>query len=297
MREFLDRYDLGEFVGMKGIQAGVTNTNYFVDTERGRYVLTIFETLKAEEIPFFLKLKLHLNQGGVACPFPIALKNGDLQTTLAGKPAALISLLNGADVERPNATQCRNVGKMLAKMHKAGRDFPLHMRNPRESGWWKRVAKKLEPKLPKDEYDLLMDEIAFLDANLTEVPKGIIHADLFKDNVLMDKDEVAGFIDFYYACDGSFIYDLCIALNDWARDVDTNRIDHRLEKAFMEGYESERHLEINELKAFNAYRRAAVIRFWVSRLEDYHFRPEGEMILTKDPNVFRDLLLEFRGMK
>lgn len=295
MRKFLRQYDLGELVSLTGIAQGVTNSNFFVVTETGKYVLTVLEVLQQHELPFFLKLKQFLSSNGVACPAPIPTKQGTLDATLYGKPACLVSCLDGADTSWPTAEQCSHTGAMLAKMHIAGQNFPMQMENPRFSRWWKDCAEKLYPVLDAQDAALLRDEIAFLDAHPdTHLPGGIIHADLFKDNVLLKGNQVAGFIDFYYACNGSFMYDLAIAVNDWARAAD-NTLNAELSAAFMQGYESVRPLTAEERAYFPTAQRAGCIRFWVSRLMDYHFPLEGEITFIKDPNVFRDLLQTIRA--
>ena len=176
-------------------------------------------------------------------------------------------------------------------MHIAGQDFPWKMKNPRYDIWWHDSYKRLLPVLSKEDADLLQTEISHLDNNLgNHLPSGIIHADLFKDNVLLDGKNVAGFIDFYYACNGNFMYDLAIAVNDWARSSN-NKLDISLKDAFISGYESIRPLSIEEKIYFPIAQRAGCIRFWVSRLIDFHFPQSGEITFIKDPNVFRDLLL------
>ena len=294
MRIFLADYDLGSFVSLTGIAQGVTNSNYFLDTTSGRYVLTLFEVLRQEELPFFLLLKQHLSSNGVACPAPVARRDGRFDSVLADKPACLVTCLSGADTGCPTAEQCFNTGAMLAKMHLAGQSFPMHMENPRHTRWWHESAQKLFPVLDGDDAKLLADEIAYLDTYPdTSLPRGIIHADLFKDNVLLAGGAVAGFIDFYYACDGCFMYDLAIAVNDWARTAD-NLLDAERAAAFMRGYESVRVPSAAERAYFPTAQRAACVRFWVSRLLDFHFPQEGEMTFIKDPNAFRNLLLSFR---
>lgn len=294
MRALLAQYDLGDFVSLVGIAQGVTNSNYFVTTSSGRFVLTIFEVLQQEELPFFLLLKQHLSRNGVACPAPIMRKDGRFDSVLAGKPACLVSCLQGSDTSWPTVEQCFNTGAMLAKMHLAGQSFEMKMDNPRYEAWWRDAAQRLLPVLSHEDADLLCDEIAFLAAHPdTGLPRGIIHADLFKDNVLLNGNEVAGFIDFYYACDGNFMYDLAIAVNDWARTA-SNVLDKTLADGFLRGYESVRPLSAAEQDYYSVAQRAGCVRFWVSRLLDFHFPQEGEMTFIKDPNVFRDLLLSVR---
>lgn len=294
MRAFLAQYDLGEFVSLTGIAQGVTNSNYFVTTTEGRFVLTIFEVLQQHELPFFLLLKQHLSGNGVACPQPLAKKDGSFDAQLAGKPACLVSCLTGSDTGWPSEKQCFNTGAMLAQMHLAGQSFPMKMENPRYDAWWRESAKKLYPVLSANDAALLREEIAYLNARPDSgLPRGIIHADLFKDNVLLDGEKVAGFIDFYYACDGNFMYDLAIAVNDWARTADS-LLNPVLAEAFVAGYESVRPITAEERAYYPTAQRAACIRFWVSRLLDFHFPQEGEMTFIKDPNAFRDLLLSLR---
>lgn len=295
MRQLLTAYPLGGFIALQGIAQGITNSNFFLHTDTGSYVLTIFEALAAEELPFFMDLTRHLSENGVACPAPVAKRDGTLTATLAGKPACIVEKLSGGDTSVPTAAQCRHTGAMLAKMHLAGQSFGQSMANPRFADWWTAAAERLLPLLDAEDAALLADEILHQAAHPDSgLPQGIIHADLFKDNVLLDGEEVAGFIDFYYACKGSFVYDLAIAVNDWARRAD-NGIDPVLRDAFIAGYESVRPLTPEETAYLPTACRAGCLRFWVSRLLDFHFPAEGEMTFIKDPNVFRDLLLAYRG--
>lgn len=294
MRAFLQDYAIGDFVQLQGIAQGITNSNYFLTTTLGRYVLTVFETMTQAELPFFLTLKQHLSQNGVACPAPVARCDGTFDGVLAGKPACLVSCLAGKDNDNPTLAQCFNTGAMLATMHLACTGFAAHMENPRYIRWWQAASERLSPLLSAEDRQLLEQEIDFFNQHQPHgLPAGIIHADLFKDNVLLDGDQVAGFIDFYYACDGYFIYDLAIAVNDWARTADHQTDTARLQ-AFMAGYQQIRPLTEAELSYFPIARRAACIRFWVSRLLDYHFPQAGEMTFIKDPNAFRDLLLSLK---
>lgn len=294
MRNFLRDYHIGRFINLQGIAQGVTNSNYFLTTTQGRYVLTVFEAMAQTELPFYLELTQHLSTHNVACPAPIARTDGRLDSTLAGKPACLVTCLSGSDTSSPSVQQCFNTGAMLAKMHLAGSNFPQKMPNPRYTNWWQEASKRLSPFLNPKDQQLLQTEIAFFDQHeQTNLPSGIIHADLFRDNVLLDGEQVAGFIDFYYACNGNFMYDLAIAVNDWARRAD-NHIDQNLQQAFICGYDTIRPRTPAEQDYFPIVQRAACIRFWVSRLLDYHFPQAGEITFIKDPNAFRDLLLNLR---
>ncbi|MFB9156530.1 homoserine kinase [Chromobacterium violaceum] len=294
LQHWLQGYALGQLLELKGIAAGITNTNYFVTTTHGRYVLTLFETLHLDELPYYLTLMSHLAKHGVACPAPVADHTDRFASTLAGKPACLVSCLAGQDVSHPSAEQCRAVGEMLAQMHKASATFPLQMKNPRGPRWWSRTAQQLYPQLPADQAELLREEIQFQDSHrFDHLPCGVIHADLFRDNVLLDGNHISGFIDFYYACNDILLYDVAIAVNDWAR-LDDGELDGGLAKAFLEGYQSERPLEAAERDCWPVMLRAAALRFWVSRLQDLHQPASGELTYTKDPAVFQRLLLAHR---
>ncbi|KMN50675.1 serine kinase [Chromobacterium violaceum] len=291
LQHWLQGYALGQLLELKGIAAGITNTNYFVTTTHGRYVLTLFETLHLDELPYYLTLMSHLAKHGVACPVPVADHTDRFASTLAGKPACLVSCLAGQDVSHPSAEQCRAVGEMLAQMHKAGATFPLQMKNPRGPRWWSRTAQQLYPQLPADQAELLREEIQFQDSHrFDHLPSGVIHADLFRDNVLLDGNHISGFIDFYYACNDILLYDVAIAVNDWAR-LDDDELDGGLARAFLEGYQSERPLEAAERDCWPVMLRAAALRFWVSRLQDLYQPASGELTYTKDPAVFQNLLL------
>jgi len=289
LAEWLARYHLGGLVACEGIAAGITNTNYFVTTEHGRYVLTLFEDLQLEELPYYLNLMSHLARHGVACPAPVADRSDSFVSLLEDKPACLVSCLDGADVTHPDSTQCRQVGRMMAAMHEAGNTYPARMDNPRGPAWWSRVAPTLFGYLDAGEASSLREELRFQEAQrFLHLPLGVIHADLFRDNVLLKGETIAGFIDFYYACNDVLIYDVAIAVNDWARR-DDGTLDDRLARAFLEGYQAIRPFTREERDAWPAMLRAGALRFWVSRLQDFHEPTAGALTYTKDPGVFRRL--------
>ena len=297
MQSVLKHFDIGTLISLEGIAQGVTNTNYFVTTTQDRFVLTIFEVLTQQELPFYLNLMKHLSHHGVAAPEPIAQKNGELSLLIHGKAACLISCLSGKDVGNPNLNQCYNAGVMLAKMHLATRNFTMKMDNPRFKHWWQKQAQKLYPLMQVEDAKLLAETIDYLDKHPdTHMPSGVIHADLFKDNVLINGDKVTGFIDFYYACNGSFIYDIAITVNDWAHEQGTLFDEKKIDR-FISGYESVRPLQTQEHTYLNTARQAACVRFWVSRMLDYYFPAEGEITYVKDPFVFRDMLINLLQKK
>ena len=294
---FLQHYPVGDLQELKGIAAGITNSNFFVTTTRGRFVLTLFETLSARELPYYVDLMTHLAQRQVATAAPLASFSGAALGELNGKPALLVNALPGAVAESPNAAQCRAVGQMLARMHLAAADYPAHMPNPRGPVWWSHTARAIYPFLNAPLAAMLHEEIALQQQHrFDHLPTGVIHADLFRDNVLMHGDEVGGFIDFYYACNDVLIYDLAIALNDWCvlpdGDIDTVRA-----QSMLAGYQSIRLLQSDEIDQWPVLLRAAALRFWVSRLYDFFLPAEGELTWAKDPHWFQSVIAHHRQRK
>ena len=290
LRDWLKHYSLGELVEFKGIAAGITNTNYAVTTTQGRYVLTLFETLQANELPFYVNLMAHLAHHGIACAAPIANLRDEYIDQLAGKPTVLVKWLQGEPVEHPSVAQCRALGAMLAQMHRAGETYPGRMPNPRGPAWWNAAATDLYGYLDLPERTLLQAEVAAqARQRFTHLPSGVIHADLFRDNVLMHGEQIGGFIDFYYACDDILLYDLAITLNDWCSEPDGS-IDAARAEALCAGYQAVRPLSSTERAAWPLMLRAAALRFWVSRLWDWHKPQAGELTFRKDPTVFQRLL-------
>lgn len=287
---WLRGYSLGELTALKGIAAGITNTNYAVTTTQGRYVLTLFETLGVDDLPFYINLMAHLAHHGIACAAPIANLRDEHIDSLHGKPTVIVGWLEGAPTDSPNANQCHAVGAMLAQMHRAGQTYQARMENPRGPAWWSAVAPQLYPLLDPHTANILRDEIAFQGAHrFTHLPSGVIHADLFRDNVLMHGDRLGGFIDFYYACNDVLLYDLAITLNDWCAGAD-GEIDVARAQALCAGYQSVRPLNDAERESWIVMLRAAALRFWVSRLHDWHKPASGELTFRKDPAHFERIL-------
>ena len=290
LRTWLKGYAVGELQELQGIAAGIENTNYFVTTSEARFVLTLFEKLQPRELPFYLGLMSHLSARGIPCPKPIPARDGSVLGELCGKPATLVTRLNGRDIDAPGPGQCALVGGLLARMHMAGLDYPQTMPNPRGPAWWHGAALEVVPHLPARDAALLDAEIRFQSVfRLEDLPHGAIHADLFRDNVLFDDDAIGGVIDFYFACTGAFLYDLAIAVNDWCID-DTGALELDRTSALLAAYRAVRPVNAVERGAWPVMLRAGALRFWVSRLFDFHCPRPGELTFAKDPKHFQRIL-------
>ncbi|MEK8089525.1 homoserine kinase [Thermithiobacillus plumbiphilus] len=296
LENFLGRYDIGQAQSLRGISAGVENSNFFLDTSEGEFVLTIFERLAATEIPYFLELTAHLAHHGIPCPQPIADREGHYLQSLCGKPAAIVQKLSGKSVELPNPGQTRAVGALLGRMHKAAEGFPLRRENPRGLRWWIEASGQLSSHLSPMDARLLSDELQFQQNHCkSHLPHGVIHADLFRDNALFEGNLLTGVIDFYYAADDAYLYDLAITLNAWCSQPD-GALDAELAHCLWEAYQRERPLSNDEIACWPAALRGAALRFWLSRLHDFHFPRPGDLTHTKDPEEYRRILVARREM-
>ncbi|MDR2874819.1 MAG: homoserine kinase [Methylobacillus sp.] len=292
LADWLRNFSLGSLRELKGIASGITNTNYFVTTESGRYVLTLFERNAADELPWFLDLMAHLADRGIPCPHPVANANGHYLGELNGKPAALVTCLRGGSVESPAPEHCAEMGRVLAQMHKAGSSFDASMENPRGPHWWRVTAEAVLPFLDAADRALLETELAHqAEFRAADLPRGVIHGDMFRDNALFDDARLTGLIDFYYACEDVLAYDLAITVNDWCVHAD-GRLDEPRLRAMLAAYHAERPLTAAEHAAWPTLLRAAALRFWLSRLYDLHYPLAGEITHAKDPGHFRRILAD-----
>lgn len=289
--DWLSAFAVGELRTLRGIAAGITNTNYFVETTQSRFVLTVFEKNDFDELPYFVHLMTHLSQHGVLCPTPIVDKQGHALCRIHGKPALMVSCLHGTDVSQPNLTQITAVADTLAKMHVAGQSFHGQSHNQRGQGWRVMTAQQVMPKLSAVQRDLLQQELDFQHGlDLSALPHGVIHGDLFRDNVLFDVDSLGGFIDFYYACHDVLAYDVAIAVNEWCIDATGCFVDEKL-AAFINAYAAVRPFTASEKALWPALLRRAALRFWLSRLYDFYYPVAGELTHAKDPAHFERILL------
>ncbi len=307
LQSLLSRFDLGELVGFEGIASGIENTNYFVDTTAGRFVLTLFEKLTAEQLPFYLELMRHLADRGVACPRPMADRSGAILHTCESKPASLATRLKGKWQPDPTPAHCRILGAAIAASHLAVADYRGTQPNLRGLSWWQQTVPQILPFLSADQARLLQDELQTqtefaATAAAKRLPRGAVHADIFRDNVLFEETPagpvLGGFIDFYFAGVDHFVFDLAVAANDWCITHDPQDQGELLTEnrdALLAGYESVRPLSADEHRAWPMMLRAAAFRFWVSRLYDWHLPRTAAMLTPKDPTHFERLLLTRRG--
>ena len=291
----LRQLGLGALQSLRGIEGGIENTNYFASCDAGEYVLTLFERLTAEQLPFYLYLMKHLASAGIPVPDPQADAEGNILHSLCGKPAAVVNRLRGRSQLAPTAVHCAAVGAMLARMHLAGRSFEREQPNLRALPWWNSTAQVVLPHLSAAQAELLQSELAWqnqlaLSAVYAALPRGPVHADLFRDNVMFDGEVLTGFFDFYFAGVDSWLFDMAVALNDWCIDLPTGAHNTERANAFLRGYQTVRLLSAAELSLLPDMARAGALRFWISRLWDYHLPRDAARLTPHDPTHFERVL-------
>lgn len=293
---WLKGYTIGHLTKLEGIASGIENTNYFVTSSHGEYVLTVFEKLTANELPWYLELMAHLASRGIPCPNPVGRLDNGYLGELKGKPASLVTRLRGRSITQPTATACAEVGELLADMHQAGKSYAKPMANPRGAAWFAATAERVRPVLDADNAKLLDEELGFAQATfkLTDLPAGVVHVDLFRDNVLFEGERLSGVIDFYFACQDRWLYDLAITVNDWCAS-DAGELDAARAKELVAAYHKVRPLTAAERAAWVAMLRAGALRFWLSRLYDLHFPRPGELVHAKDPGHFERIVRHHRA--
>jgi len=298
-QELLTQLQLGDLVQLQGIQGGIENTNYFLTSSVGAYVLTLFERLTHQQLPFYLHLMKHLAHHGIPVPDPVANSDGDILLTVEGKPAAVVNRLLGRSELAPTPRHCHAVGDTLARMHLAGKDYNRHQPNLRGLTWWNETVPVVLPVLNASQSSLIQNELAFQNhvANSSAyaaLPCGPVHADLFRDNVMFegtgDTLQLTGFFDFYFAGVDTWLFDLAICLNDWCIDLDTGSLDAEKTTALLAAYQVVRPLIAAERQLLNPMLRAGALRFWTSRLWDFHLPREASMLTPHDPTHFERVL-------
>lgn len=314
--KLLESYDLGELVGFSEISAGIENTNYFLDTypksggeeaDKGavRYVLTLFESMEKNTLPFFNELTTHLAREGFKVPAPVLTKQGEAIFELEQKPGMIVQCLSGKAVGKPKVTQCEAMAEYLASMHLALRDFPRSRPLARDSDWM--LAQKgllQQSAMPEEDFDLLEQSI-FRYSNeygsaTQDCPQGIVHGDLFRDNVLFQRDEVSGVIDFYHACQATLLFDLAVMANDWAWNASKGDYDEGLLRAITQAYQSHRPWTDREREVWPRCLELGALRFWISRLVSYYLpgyqqhSVEGDT--AKNPDEMKAILLRAQAL-
>jgi homoserine kinase type II len=292
---FLSALDLGQLQSLKGTANGIENTNYFVNTDQGEYVLTLFERLTFEQLPYYLHLMKHLAAHGIAVPDPVPDAKGSIVHRLKGKPAAVVNKLRGHSELAPTAAHCDAVGEALARLHLAGLEYPRQQPNLRGLAWWNDTVPVVLPELKEAQRTLILGELAYQNhiaasSSYRSLPRGPVHADLFRDNVMFEDGQLTGFFDFYFAGCDTFLFDIGVCLNDWCIDLTSGALDRPRADAFMAAYQRVRPLTAQERNLLPALQRAAALRFWISRLWDFHLPREAAVLKAHDPGHFECVL-------
>ena len=291
----LSALNLGQLQSIKGAANGIENTNYFVNTDQGEYVLTLFERLTFEQLPYYLHLMKHLATHGIPVPDPAPDAKGNILHRLKGKPAAVVNKLPGHSELAPTAAHCAAVGEALARLHLAGLDYPRKQPNLRGLAWWNDTVPVVLPHISAAQRSLILGELAYQNhiaasSGYRSLPRGPVHADVFRDNVMFEDGQLTGFFDFYFAGCDAFLFDIGVCLNDWCIDLASGTPDKPRADAFMAAYQRVRPLTPQERTLLPALQRAAALRFWISRLWDFHLPREAAVLKAHDPGHFERVL-------
>lgn len=287
LNAFLEAYDLGAVLSFKGIAEGVENSNFFLKTERGSYFLTLYEKrVHEDDLPYFLGLLEHLAARGIPCPLPVRSRDGRQWRKLNGRPAAIVTFLSGLSPRKPDAQQCGELGAALARLHRAGADYLLHRANALSVKGWKLLVKTCEPRANAVAMGLaqtIVSEVRLLEDRWPAgLPEGVIHADLFPDNVFFIDGKVSGIFDFYFACNDALAYDIAVALNAWCFEAD-GAYNSTKGRALLSNYKAVRPLTAAEVTALPVLARGAALRFLLTRLHDWLNRDPQALVTMKDP--------------
>ncbi|MFN7673187.1 MAG: homoserine kinase [Betaproteobacteria bacterium] len=295
-RAFVAPYNVGDVIDFQDIAAGVENSNFFVTTTSGRYVLTIFEKIPRADLDFYMELMQHLHRAGVRCAAPVANSDGQVLQNLKGKPAALVHRLSGGDIAHPTAEDCFVVGTALALMHAATSSFKMSLANWRGLAWWRHEAESLEGFATRAENALIQSEVGYQSGfDELRLPRGIVHAHLFPDHVLWNELPQPQMSDFYFACNEQLLWDVAITVNDWCLDFSAYpvaRLDGENTRALLAGYASVRRLTLAEREAWPQMLRAAALRTWLGRL-GYHYYPRSSTLTHTKDHLFSENLLRY----
>jgi len=295
LTHWITQFSIGKALAVKGIASGIENSNFFLTTETGEYVLTLFEKLDFAQLPFYLELMHHLAERKVLVPAPLPNREGQFVSALHGKPAAIVTKLEGACQMQPQPVHCAAVGAMLARMHLAARDFPLHQPNLRGLAWWRKTTPQVLPFLADAQRQRLSDELAHqqdfaASAACKALPSGPVHADLFRNNVMFDGERLTGFFDFYFAGVDTWLYDVAVTVNDWCIAPASGVLDEARTRALLDAYAAVRPFDDAEKASWRDLLRAGALRFWLSRLYDLHMPREAELLTPHDPTHFERIL-------
>ncbi|MDE1891249.1 MAG: homoserine kinase [Betaproteobacteria bacterium] len=292
---WLKHYNVGELLHFEGIASGIENTNYFVTTDKGQFVLTLFEKLTSSEVDYYLHFMAYVSDHHLPCPKPQINVQGELQVQLCNKPATLVTRLSGKSIMTPSVTECAAMGELLAKLHLVGQHYPVVHHNPRGRSWWQLTAPQVIPFIDPNQQDTLTQELTYLlSRSWDSLPKGTVHADLFRDNVLFNNHQISGIIDFYFAGQEALLFDLCVVINDWCMNHDAT-LDSERYRTLLQAYHQVRALNEEEIIELPIMLRSAAMRFWLSRLFDKYLPRKGEMVQPHDPNWFYKMILHYQG--